>query len=86
MNKTQRGIGLTAMILLLVIGIVWAVTGFHILTKTEIPVEQVDDLFGTKTIIWQKTCIVGLDILGPAMISIILVTVLLLFIKRSRDI
>lgn len=85
MNQTQKVILIVAIALILGALGLWAGTGFHVLTKSEIPVEEIDELFGTKTIVWQEAFIVGLDFAGPATIAILAVAALLMLVTRRRN-
>ena len=84
MNRSQKIIIIAAVALILGALGLWAGTGFHILTKSEIPVEEFDELFGTKTIVWQKAFIVGLDILGPSAAAVLALAAILLYLTRTR--
>ena len=84
MNKTQKYTFLGTLILILAAFGLWSATGFHFLTKSEIPVEQMDELFGTKTIVWEKAFIVGLDIIGPVVVFLLAVGALSMYFARNR--
>jgi hypothetical protein len=86
MNRTQRIILAVTATLVLVTGAYWATAGFHIFTQTEIPVEQVDELFGTKTIVWQKSFVPGFDLAGPVMCALLAIGAVAMFLTRTRRI
>ncbi len=84
MNLKQRIIlGVTLGFILGCMGL-WAVTGFGILTKTKVPVETVDPLFGTRRIEWRNTFVFGLDYAGPVAAAGAVAGGALLFALRPR--
>lgn len=62
----------------------WGATGFHLLTKQQLPVEMTDDLLGTSYIVWKDVSMVGLDIAGPAAAVIVTLGLVLLRVLRTR--
>lgn len=62
----------------------WGITGFDLLTKTKIPVEVIDPLFGTKSIEWQESFVFGLDLAGPIALVAILLGAILLYLVRTK--
>lgn len=63
----------------------WAITGFQIFTKTKVPVEVVDELFGTKSIEWQNKFIFGFDLAGPIAAAVMITGGILYYILRTRN-
>jgi len=64
----------------------WLLAGAHVFTMTSRLVQVKDDLFGTTVDHWEKAFIPGLDILGPAMLIVILGGVWLLYRDRKKSI
>lgn len=62
----------------------WAATGFQLLTKTKIPVRVEDELFGTSSIEWKQTFILGLDIAGSTAVIALMLGVLFIYLTRTK--
>lgn len=62
----------------------WAATGFHIFTKQQIAITEVDEFLGTETIVWKDVFIVGLDIAGTVIAAAVVLGGLLYWSFRTR--
>lgn len=62
----------------------WAGTGFQIWTKTKVPVEVVDELFGTISIEWQNKFVLGLDIAGSTILIAAGIGLILIYFLRTK--
>lgn len=84
LNKTQKRIRLTAVILIVIVFIVWLVYGGEIFTKTQVLVEINDEIFGPRKE-WHDQFIWGLDLTLLISGIIVFVTVPLLFLTRTKN-
>jgi len=84
MNTKQKRIILAALLAMLVPALTWLITGAEIFTKTERPVEVVDELFCTTTIEWQSTFVLGLDIALPVVLALSVLGAILVFLFRNK--
>ncbi len=64
--------------------VVWSITGFQMFTKTKVPMKVQDDLFGTTSIEWKNTFILGLDIVGIVTLAGFIIGGSLLYLTRTR--
>jgi len=62
MNKKQRSIIFAAAGIILISLIIWGIFGFEIFTKTQVLVEEKDELFGMIRKVWIDKFIWGLDL------------------------
>ncbi len=85
MNKKQKTILLTTLLVLAANAAVWAAGGFSLFTRQQIPVQIHDELLGTSYTEWQDALIVGLDILGPIALALLASSVLLLRFFRTKQ-
>lgn len=62
----------------------WGITGFRIFTRTRVPVEVTDPLFGSRQIEWRNSFVFGLDYAGPVAAAGMVAGGVLLFALRAR--
>lgn len=84
MNKKQKVVLFTALALIIISIITWQFSGGEIFTKTQIPIERTDDLFGNKYIEWEDKFVLGLDYTGGFIGVTIFTAGLLLLLLRSK--
>jgi hypothetical protein len=84
MNRPQRLILVIASALMLAMLGAWGAMGFQIFTKTEIPVQETDELLGLTTVVWKKTFLLGLDYTVPALLVLALLAGILLYVLRTH--
>lgn len=83
-NKNQKIIFIVALLLIAVILIYWQTQGGDILTKTQVQVEKVDELFNTTYMEWEDKFVLGLDYAGAASAFIAVISGLLIFLLRNK--
>ncbi|NOX64670.1 MAG: hypothetical protein GXO85_02455 [Chlorobi bacterium] len=84
LNKTQKRIRLTALILIAITFIIWLAYGAEIFTKTQVLIEVQDELFGPRKE-WQDQFIWGLDLTLLISAIVVLVTIPLIFLTRTKN-
>ena len=85
LRNSRQKITLAIALFLLAVDIaLWGATGWNLLTRQQIPVQQVDELLGTTYVEWQSVFIVGLDIAGPAALAVLLLAAILLVVFKPR--
>ncbi|MDP3580670.1 MAG: hypothetical protein Q8S39_01970 [Ignavibacteria bacterium] len=86
MNKKQKKILVSVLAIIVVSVIVWIAFGAEIFTKTQVLVEQKDELFGWTEKKWVDKFIWGLDLSGAISGISLLVGAILFFIFRTKKI
>ena len=86
MNKKQKKILVSVLAIIVVSVIVWIAFGAEIFTKTQVLVEQKDELFGWTEKKWVDKFIWGLDLSGTISGISLLVGAILFFIFRTKKI
>jgi len=78
---------LAIVLVVLTLGVVgyWLASGAHVWTKTEVPVQVEDELFGTTTTEWKKEFHPGLEYVGPIS-AVLLIGAGILFWMSRRDV
>jgi membrane-bound acyltransferase YfiQ involved in biofilm formation len=84
MNKNQKIILIVAFIIIAAILIYWQTQGGDILTKTQVQVERVDELFNTTYMEWENKFVLGLDYAGTASAVIAVLSGILIFLFRNK--
>ena len=84
MNKNQKIILIVGLLLIAVILIYWQTQGGDILTKTQVQVERVDELFNTTYMEWEDKFVLGLDYAGTASAVIAVLLGILIFLFRNK--
>lgn len=84
MNKNQKIILIVAFIKIAAILIYWQTQGGDILTKTQVQVERVDELFNTTYMEWENKFVLGLDYAGTASAVIAVLSGILIFLFRNK--
>jgi len=84
MNKNQKIILIVELLLIAVILIYWQTQGGDILTKTQVQVEKVDELFNTTYMEWEDKFVLGLDYAGTASAVIAVLSGILIFLFRNK--
>jgi hypothetical protein len=85
MNKKQKIILLTGIILITIALVYWLMSGGEIFTKTQVMVEKTDELFGHTYMEWEDKFVLGLDYAGGFSAAIAVVTGLLFFLFRTKN-
>ena len=83
LNRTQKRIRLTGLILIIATFITWLIYGAEIFTKTQVLIEVQDDLFGPRKE-WQDQFILGLDFTVLITLVIIIVSASLIYLTRTK--
>jgi len=83
-NKNQKIILVVALLLIAAILIYWQTQGGDILTKTQVQVEKVDELFNTTYMEWEDRFVLGLDYAGTASAIIAVISGILIFLFRNK--
>jgi ABC-type Fe3+ transport system permease subunit len=97
MNKLQKRTILIALLIIVIVFIIWLITGGDIFTKTQVLIEKKDELFGTTYKEWQDKFVFGLlpsgfsltlDSLSVASLSgvVVVVSGILFFIFKKKEI
>lgn len=85
MNKKQKIVLYTAIILIAAAFIVWLLSGAEIFTKNQVQVEVYDELFDTTYMEWQDKFVLGLDyVLGFSGLVALISGILILLFKSKR--
>ncbi len=85
MNRKQKIVLTTALIIIAGALLFWLINGAELFTKTAVLVEKQDELFGTSYKEWENRFIPGLDITAAfAVLSIISSSVLIYLFKNKR--
>jgi hypothetical protein len=85
MNRKQKIVLLTGLIIIAAALLFWLTNGAEIFTKTAVLVEKQDELFGTAYKEWENRFIPGLDITAAfAVLSIFTSSVLIYLFKNKR--
>lgn len=85
LNRKQKIILLTGLIIVTAALLFWLISGAEIFTKTAVLVEKQDELFGTAYKQWENKFIPGLDItVAFAILSIFTSSVLIYLFKNNR--
>jgi uncharacterized membrane protein len=84
MNKNQKIILIVALLMIAVILIYWQTQGGDILTKTQVQVEKVDELFNTTYMEWEDRFVLGLDYAGTTSAGIAVIAGILIFLLRNK--
>lgn len=84
MNKNQKVILISALLIIAVILIYWQTSGGDILTKTQVQVERVDELFNTTYMEWEDRFVLGLDYAGTASAAVAVLSGILIFLFRNK--
>jgi hypothetical protein len=89
MNKRQKLILIIAAVLIVSVFIVWLTTSGEILTKTQVLVDKTTDLdkmLGVKNEVWEDKIILGLDYTLGFSGAVMLVSGILFFIFKNKNI
>jgi hypothetical protein len=84
MNKTQKYIATGFVSSLIILLIIWILSGAEIFTKTQVLVERKDELFGWTEKVWEDKFIWGLDLSLIMAFSSAIISGLLLFLFRTK--
>jgi hypothetical protein len=84
MNKNQKIILIVAFSIIAAIFIYWQTQGGDILTKTQVQVERVDELFNTTYMEWENKFVLGLDYAGAASAVTAVISGILIFLFRNK--
>lgn len=84
MNKNQKAVLFVSILLIAAILIFWQVQGGDILTKTQVQVEKVDELFNTTYMEWEDRFVLGLDYAGTASAAIAVISGFIIFLLRNK--
>lgn len=85
-NSKQKKTFVIGIMIIIAAVIVWAGFGGEIFTKTQVLVEKQDELFGTTYKEWKDQFILGLDYTVGFSGIVALVTALIIFFKRDKNI
>ncbi len=84
LNKRQKQIRLTAVIIIALAFIIWLIYGGEIFTKTQVLVEINDEIFGPRKE-WQNQFIWGLDLTVLISVLVVVITLPLLYLNRTKN-
>lgn len=84
MNKKQKIVLTTGVLLIASALIIWLAHGAEIFTKTQVLIEKQDELFGTVYKEWEDKIIIGLDYAGGFSTVVAVITGIFYFIFRSK--
>lgn len=84
MNKKQRNIIFIVLAIILISLVIWGIFGFEIFTKTQVLVEEKDELFGMVHKKWIDKFIWGLDLSLAISGVTIVVSGILIFLFRTK--
>lgn len=84
MNKKQKVVLVTVLAIIVLSLVVWIASGTEIFTKTQVLVEQKDELFGWTEKKWVDKFIWGLDLSGAISGISFLIGAILFFIFRTK--
>lgn len=84
MNKKQKVVLITVLTIIVSSLIVWIAYGTEIFTKTQVLIEQKDELFGWTEKKWVDKFIWGLDLSGAISGISFLIGAILFFIFRTK--
>jgi hypothetical protein len=84
MNKKQKIVLLTGVVLILAALLIWILHGGEIFTKTQVLIERTDELFGHTYNEWEDKLVIGLDYAGGFAAIVFVVTGVLFFLFRSK--
>lgn len=84
MNKKQKIVLVSVLAIIVVSVIVWIVYGAEIFTKTQVLVEQKDELFGWTEKKWVDKFVWGLDLSGAISGISFVIGAILFFIFRTK--
>lgn len=85
MNSKQKMVLIGAGIVVVIVLALWIGTGAEVFTKQQVPVEHVDAMFGTTTIVWKDVFVFGLDIAAIAAAVALVVGGMFLYAVRTRS-
>ncbi|MBK6913084.1 MAG: hypothetical protein IPH11_05235 [Ignavibacteriales bacterium] len=85
-NSKQKKTFVIGIMIIIAAVIVWAGFGGEIFTKTQVLVEKQDELFGTTYKEWKDQFILGLDYTVGFSGIVALVSALIIFFKRDKNI
>lgn len=74
LNKSQKKIVFSGLLLIALAFVIWLLSGSEIFTKTEILIEKQDELLGTAYKEWEEKFILGLDFTAAFIGAIVLAT------------
>ncbi|MBI3124857.1 MAG: hypothetical protein HYZ10_10695 [Ignavibacteriales bacterium] len=84
MNKKQKVVLVTVLAIIVLSLVVWNASGTEIFTKTQVLVEQKDELFGWTEKKWVDKFIWGLDLSGAISGISFLIGAILFFFFRTK--
>ena len=84
MNKNQKIVVASGLILIIAALIVWLLNGGEIFTKSQVLVEKKDELFGHTYMEWEDKLIIGLDYAGGFSAIVAALSGVFFFIFRTR--
>lgn len=84
MNKKQKTVLISALLIVVASLIIWLAYGCEIFTKTQVLVEKKDELFGWTEKQWVNKFVWGLDLSLLISIITIVSSAALIFIFRSK--
>ena len=86
MNKKQKIILVSGLVLVIIALAVWLLSGGEIFTKTQVMVEKTDELFGHTYMEWEDKLVIGLDYIGGLFLApVVVITGILFFLFRTKQ-
>jgi len=86
MNKKQKIIVISGLVLVIIALAVWLLSGGEIFTKTQVMVEKTDELFGHTYMEWEDKLVLGLDYIGGFFLApVVFITGILFFLFRTKQ-
>jgi len=86
LNSTQKKTLVIGVVLIIAAILAWVGFGGEIFTKTQVLVEKKDELFGTTYKEWKDQFVLGLDYTLGFSGIVVLITSLIVFLKRDKKI
>ena len=84
MNKKQKIILVSELVLVIIALAVWLLSGGEIFTKTQVMIEKTDELFGHTYMEWEDKLVIGLDYAGGFSAIVTVITGILFFLFRTK--
>lgn len=84
LNKNQKRTILIGAVIIVAALIVWLGYGAEIFTKTQVIVEKIDELFGTKYKEFEDKFVLGLDYTAAFSFTVLVISLVVSFFQRTK--